>query len=493
MKEIRSIFIKNEIKKLFQHGRSHFILLGIVFSLLIIALNQSIFGLKALNEKYNNPFANYIQVATPKNTDLDRENLAKTLIQKFSAEPLKGKLGISRINELSYEFMPFCNPAIDKVKTYKGRTYSKDDPLYQELVKASGDNIITTNKIEEDDITGQYGVIITENMVLDLGYDPRSIKTVPLKLGGKEFVLVPVIVVVKYLPQFSDFMITEDFSYINNQSIEQTNFVDLGSSNFYSIASFNDTSKVLEDARKVLKKDFKDVQCKLIDIDQLNKVSVCEFQLNEYLSAEDKEDMTASLNTGNNKDKLYNFYTLHYVNTENAEKFAPDYLEFQFASLDSIKAFQEVCMQNSLDPDMQIIKSRHLFAEVGSISRIVSGGFILFSILMLFIFTNSFISRHIEEIKPNLGTLLAYGMSGKMIVNNYLIVIFIIYFAAFVIGLVLALFFGLILYFTFSVPIIYNYRVVLLVFIGILITLIYSRSIIFRIFNNTPGDLIYKR
>ena len=283
MKEIRSIFIKNEIKKLFQHGRSHFILLGIVFSLLIIALNQSIFGLKALNEKYNNQFANYIQVATPKNTDLDRETLAKTLIQKFSAEPLKGKLGISRINELSYEFMPFCNPAIDKVKTYKGRTYSKDDPLYQELVKASGDNIITTNKIEEDDITGQYGVIITENMVLDLGYDPRSIKTVPLKLGGKEFVLVPVIVVVKYLPQFSDFMITEDFSFINNQSIEQTNFVDLGSSNFYSIASFNDTSKVLEDARKVLKKDFKDVQCKLIDIDQLNKVSVCEFQLNEYL------------------------------------------------------------------------------------------------------------------------------------------------------------------------------------------------------------------
>lgn len=236
-------------------------------------------------------------------------------------------------------------------------------------------------------------------MVLDLGYDPRSIKTVPLKLGGKEFVLVPVIVVVKYLPQFSDFMITEDFSYINNQSIEQTNFVDLGSSNFYSIASFNDTSKVLEDARKVLKKDFKDVQCKLIDIDQLNKVSVCEFQLNEYLSAEDKEDMTAGLNAGNKKDKFYNFYTLHYVNTENAEKFAPDYLEFQFASLDSIKAFQEVCMQNSLDPDMQIIKSRHLFAEVGSISRIVSGGFILFSILMLFIFTNSFISRHIEEIK----------------------------------------------------------------------------------------------
>lgn len=492
MKEIRSIFIKNEIKKLLQHGRSHFILLGVVFSLLIIALNQSIFGLRELNEKYNNPFANYIQVATPKNTDMDRETLAKSLIQKFSSQPLKGRLGISRINELNYEFMAFCNPAIDKVKTYKGRTYAKDDPLYQELVKKSGDNIIATNKMEEDDISNQYGVILTENMVLDLGYDPSTITAVPLKMEGKEFVLIPVIIVVKYLPQYSDFMITEDFSYINNQSIEQTNFADLGSSNFYSVASFNDTSKIIKSVQNILK-DIKGSKCNLVDIDKQNKVSVCEFQLNEYVSAEDKEDLTIQLNTGKNKDKFYNYYTLHYVNTESSERFAPDYLEFQFASLDSIKAFQEVCMQNNLDPDMQIIKSRHLFAEVGSISRIVSGGFILFSILMLFIFTNSFISRHIEEIRPNLGTLLAYGMPGRMIVNNYLSVIFIIYLAAFAIGLILAFLLDLVLYFTLHVPIIYNYRIILLVFIGILITLIYSRSIIFRIFNKTPGDLIYKR
>ena len=61
MKAIRNIFVKNEIAKMVRHSKNQFILLCLVFALLIIALNQSIFGLQKINQKYNNPFANYIQ------------------------------------------------------------------------------------------------------------------------------------------------------------------------------------------------------------------------------------------------------------------------------------------------------------------------------------------------------------------------------------------------------------------------------------------------
>ena len=97
-------------------------------------------------------------------------------------------------------------------------------------------------------------------------------------------------------------------------------------------------------------KDFKDVQCKLIDIDQLNKVSVCEFQLNEYLSAEDMEDMTASLNTGNNKDKLYNFLYAPLRKYGKCRKiFTGLSLNFSLQAWIVSRHFRKMCMQNS-DP-----------------------------------------------------------------------------------------------------------------------------------------------
>jgi len=61
MKDIINIFTKNEIKKVWKNSRSQIILLCLMFGLLILALNQSIFGLAQINEKYTNPFVNYIQ------------------------------------------------------------------------------------------------------------------------------------------------------------------------------------------------------------------------------------------------------------------------------------------------------------------------------------------------------------------------------------------------------------------------------------------------
>ncbi|MBK8844587.1 MAG: hypothetical protein IPO33_18015 [Saprospiraceae bacterium] len=161
--------------------------------------------------------------------------------------------------------------------------------------------------------------------------------------------------------------------------------------------------------------------------------------------------------------------------------------------MDSVQCFSKLVCKTILEPDMRIIKSRHLFAEVGAISKVLAAGFILFSLLMLFIFTNSFISRHIEEIKPNLGTLLAYGMPGSLIVNNYLTVIFIVYSAAFLVGLVLSLIVSYLLQLVFQVPFIFNYQIPAMLCVAIFITILYSRSVIIKIFTKTPGDLIYKR
>lgn len=90
-------------------------------------------------------------------------------------------------------------------------------------------------------------------MVIDLGYDPYTVRMIPMKLEAKEFVLIPVHTVVKNLPQYSDFMVSDDFSYINNQSIDKTNFANLGGSNRYTLISMSDTASIIKRAHQILK------------------------------------------------------------------------------------------------------------------------------------------------------------------------------------------------------------------------------------------------
>ncbi|MBK8844589.1 MAG: hypothetical protein IPO33_18025 [Saprospiraceae bacterium] len=43
----------------------------------------------------------------------------------------------------------------------------------------------------------QYGIIVTESMVVIWDNDPYTVKMIPMKLEAKEFVLIPVHTVVK--------------------------------------------------------------------------------------------------------------------------------------------------------------------------------------------------------------------------------------------------------------------------------------------------------
>jgi len=421
MKDIINIFTKNEIKKVWKNSRSQIILLCLMFGLLILALNQSIFGLAQINEKYTNPFVNYIQVATPIFSE-DRDQTIKDIITTFNKSDIKSKLKIESLSEIHYDYITFTNPESGKVKTYKGRTFQVNDDLYNEIVKKE-ENIIIKRNLSDNNINKQYGIIVTEALVKELGYDPESIQFLPLKLEERNFVLLPINTVVKNLPQFSDFMISEDFSHINNESIDKTNFANFGPSNQTTILTFNDTLGLIKQAKSEIGK-VQSSKCRPITIDKSNTAYACSFSTEDYKDLYEKADIIRDLNNKKNKESYrYSFYSLDYVDVDKSQKFAADYLEFKFASLDSIKVFQQYCLQNNLEPDMQIINSRQIFSEVGTISRVLAIGFILYSIFMLYIFTESFISKHISEIRPILGTLVAFGMSSAIIKKVYLRVI----------------------------------------------------------------------
>ncbi len=491
MKAVQKLFVRNEIKKIFQQGSSQVILLTVVFGLLIVALNQSIIGIKRIDEKYNNPFATYIQVSTPKDKNFDRTTGIKKIVNDFLRDSTKKSFGIEKIGEVSEENWGFINPWLGKLKNAKGRTYNVHDKLFEELTTSTGGNLVRLVNLENNEINSTYSVVVTEGLVNSLGFDPATIERIPLKLFDQDFVLLPVKAVVKNMPQFADFMVSDDFSFINSFRLEETNFASLGGANKFAVLGIKDSLPLVETIKKHLP-DVEEVNCNKIMIDRDHVFTACTFSLTEYLTESSKRDITTKIKESNT-EKLFNQYTLAYVDVDTTQRFASDLLEFKFSSLDSIIPFQEYSRLKGLDPDMQLVKIRQLFAEVSSISNVLGFGFLLFSIMMLVIFTQSFITRHIDEIRPNLGTLMAYGMPGKVIINTYQKVILIIYMVALLAGTVLAIIVSFLLKIFFKMEVLFGYQIFLVLIIAIIITLYYSKIVISKIFRKTPGDLIYKR
>ncbi len=493
MKPVKDLFVRNELKKIFQHGISQVVLLTIVFALLIVALNQSIIGIKRIDEKYNNPFATYIQVSTRSlnNKARDRTTNIKKIIEDFGRDSIKKSFAIEKIGKVSEEYWPFINPWIGKLKKVKGRTYNVHDKLFTELTSSVGGNLIKLSNLKEDEINKIYSIVVTEGLVKDLGFDPNTIEKIPLKLSEDDFVLLPVKAVVKNMPQFADFMISNQFSYIWNLSLDQSNYANLGSSNKLQVLGIKDSAQ-LSQAIEAYLQGVEGIEYQAIVLDKDHIFTSNTFSLGDYPTETEKKD-TISKIKALTKERIFNQYNLTYVEVDSTEEFASDLLEFKFSSLDSIVPFQQYSTEAGLDPDMQLVKIRQLFAEVSSISNVLGFGFLLFSIMMLVIFTQSFISRHIDEIRPNLGTLMAYGMPGKVIISTYQKVIFIIYLFALVAGSLLAVVISVLLNKTFGMQILLGYQIFVVLIIAILITLYYSKLVISKIFKKSPGDLIYKR
>ena len=508
MKDLKSLFLRNEIKKLLKHNRNQLMVLCLVFTLLIIALNQSIFGLQNINERYSNPFVKYIQVNTPTRTDgvNSREEIVTGIVNDFSNETVKKRFQLNEVRELDFQWIYFMNPENGLIIQKKGRTYDKVDALYTEVTNPSSANLIHIVPVDssileavssdgQDTATAnQFGVIITENLCKELGYDPMTIRMIPMRVPEKNFVLLPVKAVVKSLPQFCDALITNEHSFALSNEIGETSWVSFAHGRMFSVISAGDSGTV----RKLMEEvqDLKGTKStiKQLNIDGSSKLNRYDYELPTY--AIDKAALSTIIERLNGKNnRIYPGFYLNYMDSSrNLERaFAADFLEFRFNNLDSIKSFQKTCLDKyKMEADMQIINISNLFGEVGKISTFLGFGFIIFSMLMLLIFTNSFISRHIEDIKPNLGTLLAYGMPFKLINDTYLQLIFVIYLFALSVGIVLSLILSFVMI-LFEINFTWDIRIILFLIVIILFTLWYSKSVIAKIFNSTPGDLIYKR
>jgi hypothetical protein len=95
-----------------------------------------------------------------------------------------------------------------------------------------------------------------------------------------------------------------------------------------------------------------------------------------------------------------------------------------FSELDSIAEFREYLLTTSnYNISLDRIEALSNFNVVSLLTRLLALGLMFFTLVGLVLFISNLLSSHLDNIKMNLGTFLAFGMSHKFLIRSYLKII----------------------------------------------------------------------
>lgn len=500
------LFVNLEGKEMVGRRFFNFWVLVGIFILTIGSVSFSHGGLEYLRYKMEDPFINWVDIIRHGNFDRLKQDL-----QKDEYKDHYKYASFEKNQNLLYMFRNWRGKDI----RFEGRTVDTNSSLLAKIFDP--ENVIQyKGKFYEND----YGLIITQEMALKLGFEsnlPSHISMAyPLNVpSAKKIGLIsetqdeyysislPVIAIVKQLPDMMSFMATP-FFYAQRRSLEDP--FDLTKTEYNDhLELYIPSSSV--DLEEKIKKEVSQQFISYTPKYQKEIYNISWLKGYKLVVNFDSNMDTLRINNFSNdllskykNEGLIRIYTYNFTDNEEEEE-KPDYLSIHFNSLDSIRAFQQFLKdQYEVKIDMSQIDSKENFNFVNSMGIALSIGFVIMSCVFIFTFIFYLLRTHFLKIKKNLGTFKAFGISNKELKGIYLTIMLAITTCAFFISYIIILLLQILLsLFNIQIDSNFAYIDVLSIWsIGIFVLAISTSIIATWIVTNsllkaTPGDLIYDR
>ncbi|MEZ4808090.1 MAG: hypothetical protein R2815_11565 [Flavobacteriales bacterium] len=101
-----------------------------------------------------------------------------------------------------------------------------------------------------------------------------------------------------------------------------------------------------------------------------------------------------------------------------------DHLTITFSDLDSIASFQRDLVDKfKVELDLDRVRSMENFGFIAGLSRFLVAALVLFAVLSILLFLYNLLQNHLERIKMNLGTFMAFGLPEHFLYRGYLRII----------------------------------------------------------------------
>jgi hypothetical protein len=510
------LFFRKEGRELLGRRMTNFWFLLLILTLTFFAVGFADGSLRYLDFKLKDPFMNWVSIDIP----YSRSDVINSIIRQLREDTVameeyhyKSVSGFRRFS------LAFWDSKETTERFFMGRTIDYENPLLAAILSDK-------NRIYGRSFTTQEetGLIVTTELLSSLGY---NLKTPYIKMAfiyGQESgladrtVLLPIIAVVRELPVHSSFLTT---SYLYQQRMMPQSLgnpfdpVNARSVQVLAPMSRKRAENLKEAIEELLGRvsNFKAyspstyiqpfeqsfIPCYRIAVNILPDTSIAMKDSIYHIISSDpairKFDFA----------RYYDYTPLLSPNTE--KEIFLDKLTIEFADLEKITQFNIfLSKKHEINMEMGQVKALENYNFISSLTRVISIILIIFSIISIILFISNLLRNHLEKIKMNIGTFKAFGIDNRSLENIYFIIIYTVVFAAMILAFFISMIFGnaggvrmILGLFRCTIEEGQDYFNLLNYWTAGLILLVLSSSYAAlkytaaKIFNHTPGDLIYDR
>lgn len=499
--DFKNLFLLNEFNDLTGKSRKGILALSVILALTFCALGYSVGGIKYLKSKMEDPFTNWVNM-TVKPSYKDK---IPSLLHHFEDTKKRDSFHLDNISKYIIEYFLFQDPNKNGFYNKKVRTIDTDGDLIKEILHAKNNNVVAGFEYtdEADMDFPKCGIIIKESTLESLGIeDISTIKEIPFKRGN-HMIYTEVFAVVKELPDLCDGLVSNHFYNILQKEFGRTGFIPVNSTNKFIIHG------------KMAKGTEGTFQANLesgLKANNIISLDVGKYPINDNISMDEvvaysrdyyEIDSLRTLIAELVEKGTFQFANLYIPsNCETQQQYneilTPYYLAFNFNKLDKVRDFNNYLKDNPrflMEITMDQVESKENFALVSRLTSFIAIILLIFSFLSIVFYINSLLTKHLEKIKQNLGTLKAFGLNNKFLVSTYVGIILLFMILSVIIAFGISLLFAYLETLFFKIPIIdlFDYRIYLTILVILIIAVVTSYYSIKKILLKTPGDLIYNR
>ena len=372
--------------------------------------------------------------------------------------------------------------------------------------------------------TWKDGIVITEKVWKELSTTRKQICEDSKQIMIKDGINLPlqIIAVVKSLPYQSD-VFCENLLTQSVSNYGETEMIEKAETNSITIAIMCSL-----DERDELKIELENLINETIELDN-NKVLESSITSSDSFVGQNTKMVFVTQNPFDFRTKeaihkalsrvdlpFYNYnaavLVAHKLKTpEKTEVFGKsgenhfDILSIKFSDFKEIQSFNtDVIKRFKMKLNMSEVESKRNFTLVSFLTISLIIGIVFFALYSVVMFITSTMKNHLEKIKVNLGTFMAFGMPNEFLRNGYTYIILKMMSISFVISILLLYIIYFLSYFMLSafkaLPDLYSYIYILSnPWLWSTSVVLFAMSIgIFNIqlrqfLNHSPGDLIYGR
>lgn len=510
------LFFINEYKTLAGNRNRTILTLILILFLTFLALGFAVGGIQNLKQKMDNPFTNWVNLNINSNFQGEKARKAEEDYQSNEKRDLfniADVRGWSQVNLQTYHqnFNPCLHRSDTLLFSSWGRILEPDDPLWSMVLSTENVTWLSNDlSITEEEGLADCELIVSEELLTRLGYaiDNEDIGTIFVEEEGTPLIL-NVIGVVKELPKFCEFICAPQLYNIKagkRDGRKACNELLLknedGQNNFSLLADSKAEAKQIKSLATTFFSATDPPEVRITDpfMNGSNTWGICEL---DFLPIDSPtlDSLQLFINFARKQGILLGDILrleceigdyCDYVNFEDYH-----YLAFNFNRLYDIRNFQaDIKQVHGVEVDMSQVEAKENFALVGWLTWIISLILLAFGILSIILFVNSLLSAHLYQVRPNLGTFKAFGLSDRFLNTIYLKIIFCFLLLAIGIAFLGAVAVDRVEQFIAleeSKFNIFGMEILVAIFILVTISLFISSRTIQKILGDTPGNLIYGR